>query len=758
MSAQKIPESIGRYRIERKIGQGGMGVVFLAEDTRLRRRVALKLLPDEVSADLELMARFEREARTAAQLHHPNLATIYDLGKSEARCFIAMEYIEGKTLAEILDQSKFLPVADCLEIAVQLAQGMAAAHEQNIIHRDLKPGNVMVTGSGQVKILDFGLAKVIEGCTATTGTVLSPSTGLTKAGEILGTVNYMSPEQARGHPVDARSDLFSFGAVLYEMATGTKPFERPTAVDTLSAILYDAARPASKLKPEIPHKFVGILGRLLAKKPEDRYPSSTALLLDLQQLRQELQSGQVAGLPGGPERGKSIAVLPFVNMSADPENEYFSDGLAEELINVLAHVEGLHVASRTSAFQFKGKALNVRAIGEELNVETVLEGSVRKAGNRVRITAQLIKTADGYHLWSERYDRELEDVFAVQDEIAQTIVDTLKVKVIGAPLVRRYTENTEAYNLYLKGRYFWYKRHLGELHKSIECFRQAIEIDPSYALAYAGMADSYSVLSLYGFVNPREGLQKTRAAALKALEIDDRLAEAHFSRGAVFLWLDLDYQKASGSFQRAITLNPKNADAHCWLAHSLNLMGKRDEAIASIRRAQELDPLSPMINVIAGVEFYLVRRFEEALTQCRKASEMDPNNPAALWVQGATYMGMARYADAIAPFERAAELTDRSSFYLGMLGGALGASGRMEEARRVLDELRIKARKDYVAPLYLAWIYLGLGETEQAGEMLEEAARDYNIFVWSSADPLFDAIRSDPRFRRAIEHGGLRSV
>ena len=445
-----------RFRVLELLGTGGMGEVYLAEDARLNRQVAIKLLSDELARDSESLARFEREARTAARLNHPNVATVYDFWQSEGVSFIAMELLEGKTLRDTLLEQKSLPVVELLDIAIQIARGLAAAHQGNIVHRDLKPANVMILEDGRVKILDFGLAKAVQ--SETSEMDYETRASLTGVGQVLGTVNYMSPEQVRGEPLDARSDLFSLGTVLCEMACGSVPFRRATAADTMSAILNDSPRSARGLETEIPAQLAPLIERLLAKEPRDRFQSSRDVLADLERLKKDAESAQRAASSKGP---KSIAVLPFVNRSADPENEYFSDGLAEELINALTHLEGLHVASRTSAFRYKGQDADIRTIGRELDVDTVLEGSVRKSGKRLRITAQLIGAADGYHIWSERYDRDLEDIFEVQDEITATIVESLKIQVgAGSPAgaIKRTTDNVDAYNEYLKGRYFSYKR------------------------------------------------------------------------------------------------------------------------------------------------------------------------------------------------------------------------------------------------------------------------------------------------------------
>ncbi len=746
-----VPEQVGRYRIIREIGRGGMGIVYLAEDTTLDRRVALKLLPLLRTGDQLWQLRFEREARTAARLCHPNIAMVYDLGQSGDLIFIAMEYVVGRTLQVELAGRGPVPFDELVSIAVQILEGMREAHQHEVVHRDLKPANIMMSDCGRVKILDFGLAKTISARQEETE---RDSFDLTRDGELLGTVTHMSPEQARGLPVDARSDLFAFGSILYELATGKSPFRRSSTADTLVAIMSDSPRRISEVHPGSPLALDAIAEKLLAKSADDRYASSELALADLREAHRLWSSGTVLPPVAPRARPKSIAVLPFVNMSPDAENEYFTDGLAEELINSLTRIKELQVASRTSAFAYKGRSLDVRAIGRELNVATVLEGSVRKSGNRLRIMAQLIDVSDGYHLWSERYDRVLEDVFAVQDEIARTIVDTLKITVVGetrAPLIKRYTDDIEAYQLYLRGRYFWNKRFEGLLQKGIECFHHAIELEPEYALAYAGLADSYLILGLYAYFPVEEAISRARSAAQRAVEIDDNLAEAHVSLGMSLFGVHPDYAGALTQFRRAIELKPNDSISHAWFGMASALLGNTAEATAAAKRSQELEPLAPLVHTTTALTLYWCGQLADASEQCGKGLELDPEHPTTLWTEGTIHMSNGDFAKAICPFDRLVNLTNRGGFHLSSLGAALGAAGRRDEARTIAEELERRSDREYIAPLYLAWVYLGLGELERAAALFEAGRREGCYFFWLPSDPLFEPIRDEPRFRAYYE-------
>jgi serine/threonine protein kinase/Tfp pilus assembly protein PilF len=729
-----------------------MGEVYRAQDPRLGRHVAIKVLPERVARDPDAHSRFEREAKAVAALSHPNILSIYDVGSEGDLSYAVMELLEGETLRTSL-QRGVIAWSKALDWAVAIAEGLAAAHAKGIIHRDLKPENIFVTTDGRIKILDFGLVRYDQHHLSPD--VSSAATqNKTEPGTVLGTVSYMSPEQVRGEAVESASDVFSFGCVLCEMVTGKRAFSRETSAETMVAILKEEP---PEFGSGLPLELQGIIRHCLEKKPTQRFRSASDLAFALKTLlgSQAIRSHPETPVDAGHQT--SIAVLPFADMSPEKDQEYFCDGMAEELINALTKVPGLRVASRTSAFQFRGKAENIQRIGEQLKAETVLEGSVRKAGTRLRITAQLIKVADGYHLWSEKYDRDTQDVFAVQDEIAQAIVDKLKVGLLGeqAPLIRRYTSNQEAYSLYLKGRYFWNKRYEVGVQKGIQLFQQAIEKDPSYALAYAGLADCYSLLGHYGFVAPRDAFPKARSAAEKALEIDPTLSESRTSIAMIQL-MEMNFPAGESSLLKAISLNPKTGVAYALYGMLLSVIGRNEEAIEMGRLAQELDPLNPNINGWTGGGFYFQRCYDQALEQYEKALEVDPHSMLALTGLGLVYAQKLMFADAIEALLKAVEVSKREAYALGLLGMIYGRSGNIPEAEAILDELAERSKHTYVMPLASALVYIGLGEKDHAFEWLEKAGQDQNSLLWMiPAASYYDSLRSDPRFAALLQKMGL---
>ena len=550
---------LGQYEIASLIGGGGMGLVYKAQDTRLKRLVALKLLLPELTRDETAKQRFLQEAQAASALDHPNICTIHEINETpDGQFYLVMAYYEGETLKEKIEHGP-LPITDAIDAAVQVGQGLAKAHEAGITHRDIKPANLMLTADGTVKILDFGLAK------------LAGAEGITQTGTALGTVAYMSPEQLRGQEVDQRSDIWSLGVVTYEMVAGQRPFKGEQLQAVSVGILQSQPAPLTGSRTGVPLELERVVDRALAKAVADRYQTVADLLSELRTVKRALDSGATAAA-GAEKAVPSIAVLPFSNMSPDPEQEYFCDGIAEELIDALARLEGLRVVARTSAFQFKGQALDVGEIGKRLKVGTVLEGSVRKAGNRLRINAQLINTSDGYHLWSERYDRQMDDVFAVQDEIARSVVEKLKVKLLGeheAPVIKRPTDNLEAYNLFLKGRYYFSKLTKEALTRSLECFTQALAKEPTYAQAHAGVAVAQTVRAVYGGAVSREVMPSAKEAALKALALDETVADAHMALGSVLHYYDWDWLGAEHQYRRALELNPSDTLVRAVYAHLL---------------------------------------------------------------------------------------------------------------------------------------------------------------------------------------------
>ena len=747
-----IGATISHYRILRKLGEGGMGEVYLADDTKLKRRVALKFLPAQFASDEEFKTRFRREAQAAAALNHPNVITIHEVGEHESRPFIAMEYVEGQSLKELIAGKK-LSIEGAIDIATQICEGLSKAHQAGVVHRDIKSHNVLIDKDHRVRILDFGLAKLKRGAM------------LTRIGTTVGTTAYMSPEQARGEEVDQRTDVWALGVVLYEMLTGQMPFKGEHDQAVIHSLLNSEPEPITDLRRDLPIGLEQVLSRALAKDPEDRYQQVGEVLTDLRSIKQGYESGVTRTLFSGASSSPSIAVLPFSNLSADKEQDYFCDGMAEEIINALTHVEGLRVLARTSAFSFRGKEIDIREIGRKLNVKTVLEGSVRKAGSRLRITAQLVNVSDGYHLWSERYERDIgalccpEDIFAIQDEISLAIVDNLRVKLLKGErtkLARRHTDDLDAYNLYLKGRYFWNRRTDSALKRAIEHFQQAVEKDPSYAPAYAGLADAYITLQDYSFISPKEVLPKAKEAVGKALELDSTLGEARTSLAQI-LHREWDWEGAEREFKRAIQLNPGYPTAHHWYALSLTYAGRSDEAIAEIRRALELDPLSLIINRNLGLVLYYARCYDQAAEQLVKTLEMEPAFSLVHASLGRICVQRGLYPKALSEFQKEKDNLGSSNPELESWQGiACAKMGRTEEADKILTHLLQRAEQAYVPPILVASLCFALGKSVQGFEWLEKGCRQHDsTMVEIRADPGFDGVRSDPRFIQLLKKVGL---
>jgi serine/threonine protein kinase/tetratricopeptide (TPR) repeat protein len=752
-----IGQTISNYRILEKIGMGGMGVVYKAEDTRLHRQVALKFLPEEISKNRQALMRFEREAQAASALNHPNICTIHDIDESGDQTFIVMELLEGQTLKERIAQGP-IRTEELLDIAIQITDALEAAHAKGIIHRDLKPANIFITSRGQAKILDFGLAKFTEVQQASTDTTHTAGETLTGTGSTVGTVAYMSPEQARGEVLDTRSDLFSLGAVLYEMATGKQAFGGNTTAVIFEAILGKAPIAPISLNPELPVQLEQIINKALEKDRKLRCQSASELYADLQRLKRDRDSGRIAAAVETP-RVPSLAVLPFVNMSGDKEQEYFSDGLAEEIINALAQISGLKVIARTSAFAFKAKNEDIRRIAEVLGVDNILEGSVRRSGNRLRITAQLIGAADGSHLWSERYDREMTDIFAIQDEISRAITEKLRVQLVGGrPWVKQHTENAEAYNLYLKGRYHVDKWTPEGLARGKEYLEHAIAIDRNYALAWYGLAIYYYLMGYFAYMQPKEAFEQSHRATLRALELDETLPEAHAMAG-IFQAYEFDWDGAEREFRRALGLNPQSVDARThYNFYCLIPMGRFDEAISGTRELIERDPLSPFLHFRLGVWYAYARQTDQAVEQLLNALDLDPNYMMALVLAGKLYAGMGKHEEAIRATEKAVQLTGRSNQNLGYLGLVYASAGRTEEARKLLEELKTRNQNSYVQPCCFAWIYLSLGEFETAIDWLERMVDEQDAnFFYIGVDPTWDPVRSHLRFHALLRKMNLKS-
>jgi serine/threonine protein kinase/Flp pilus assembly protein TadD len=780
-----VGTTISHYEVLEKLGEGGMGLVYKARDLQLGRFVAVKVLisrPDESSDN---RARFIQEARAASSLNHPNIITIHDIvtdvvNVGEGDC-IVMEFVRGRTLAEQIESGS-IPIVDCLKFAMQIADALAAAHNIGIIHRDLKPANVMVTPEGHAKVLDFGLAKLagephgtglngdVFGESDKTMSITVEGHPKTAEGSIIGTVAYMSPEQAQGQRIDQRSDIFSFGAVLYEMVTGQRAFQGGSGLATLTAVLRDDPQEFSQTGVEAPAEVQEVVMRCLRKDPDQRYQSMGDVKDAIEQIYFASRSGILQLSSGVWKRSASaraipsIAVLPFLNLSSDKENEYFSDGLAEEIINALTRLENLRVTARTSAFIFRDAQQNIRQIGETLHVSSVLEGSVRKAGKRMRISVQLIDVAEGHNLWSERYDREMTDVFEIQDEISQAIVANLKVKLAGhsesgidpsrpmAPLVKRYTENLEAYNLYLKGRFELYKMTREGLDASRSMFEEAIRLDPKYALAHEGLAYFWYQEGFLGFVAPKEAMPKAKASVRRALELDDSVAEAHATLGAIMALYDWDWDGAERELMRSIELNgasPVTRDVYAF--YYLRPVCRIDEAVRQTQHALSLDPLSILFRVHLGFLFYIQNQYEHAIAQFRKVLEMNPIYYLAHALMGNVYTQTGQFDAALACYARAREADASSKFVASLEAMTLAVAGRRTEAVAMLDEITQRAVNDYISPVSIAYVYTALGDKDRAFENLDRAIydRDPNILGLRS-NPIFQSLRTDARYHAIL--------
>lgn len=747
---------IGPYKIIRSLAGGGMGQVYLGHDTRLNRPVAVKLLSFYEASEAERVRRFRQEALVVSALNHPNILTIYEVCEFNQRSFIVTEFVEGQTLHARIQQG-VIEIQEAVEIAIQVASALSAAHTAGIVHRDIKPANIMLRPDGLVKVLDFGIAKYIQPeQTQHAETILQ-----TAPGSIVGTAAYMSPEQARGTAVDRRTDFWSLGVILFEMVSGTRPFTGDTSLDVLSAII---ERNPPHLR-NVSENFQRIVLRCLQKDREFRYENANQLLNDLKELKKSLDLG-VQLEPARPALqtgAASIAVMPFVNMSADPENEYFCDGLSDELSNALMKVDELQVAARTSSFSFKGKSATVSAIGRALNVSSVLEGSVRKSGDRLRITVQLINASDGYQLWSERYDLQMKDIFDIQDEIALSVVDALKVTLLSkekAAVLKRYTESVEAYELYLKGRYYWWKTDPQEFLKGKEYFERALEVDPNYALSYCGLSSYYGFGSAFGMIPPEVGWPKAVAATSRALKLDETLPEAHTNQGGVDMVYHRDFAAAERDIQRSLELNPKFQEAHFLYSNFLLTRARFDEAIAEARQALELDPFSPRLLNNLGFSCYIAREFPAAVSAYRQAVELDQQNPLLHDALASAQLLNGTPSEAIDSWCKSLEFAGNSAGANQLKSAYNG--GDIQKALGVLAELRLqelkerRKRGEYLPEIHFVKALIGVGDIDGAMGLFEAACIERNVFtLLLHSDPFYDKVRSNARFSEVLRKAQL---
>jgi serine/threonine protein kinase/Flp pilus assembly protein TadD len=785
-----IGKTVAQYRILQKLGSGGMGVVYKAEDKKLGRLVALKFLPEESSHDSSALERFQREARTASALNHPHICTIYDIDQHEGKPYIVMEFLEGETLRECI-ASRPLTTDEQLEMALSIADALEAAHAKGVIHRDIKPANIFVTSRGQCKVLDFGLAKLVSSSRPEASSEERTAVEqLTSPGTTMGTISYMSPEQARGEELDARTDLFSFGAVLYEMVTGRRAFSGTTAAVIHDAILNRAPVPPGSVHAVVAPELESIIFKALEKNRNLRYQAASELRADLVRFKRQLDSGRsatsITAAPAATRRFQftkplilaaafilvtlavagywlnhrsgdidSIAILPFANATASSDAEYLSDGITESIINSLSQLPNLRVSARSLVFRYKGKDIDPRTAGQELNVRAVLTGRVVQRGNNLIVQTELVDAGTGSQLWGQQYNRQLAEILTVQEDIASEISSRLQSRLTGEDLKRmtkRYTEDTEAYQLYLRGRYNWNKGTIEGFEKAIDYFQQATEKDPKYGLAYAGLADSNLSLGTYWV----EAIAEAKAAAMKALQIDDSLAEAHVAVGNIKLLLDWDWASADKEFKRAIQLAPSLALAHNQYGMYLAAMGRLDEAVAAVQQALELEPLSPIIN--SDLAWYLLYsgKYDRAAEQFKKTLEIDTSYVSAHWGLGITYRQLGMFKEAIAELNKALELSGASPVISGHVGYTYASSGNAVAARKVLEELNQLSKRRYVSSVGVALIHTGLGDKDRAFEALQRAYDEHDFsLVFLKVAPWFQSLRTDKRFRDLLSRMSL---
>jgi serine/threonine protein kinase/Tfp pilus assembly protein PilF len=748
---------LGPYEILSPLGQGGMGEVYRAKDQRLGREVAIKILPERLASDADFVRRFEQEARAVAALSHPNVLTLFDLGREGGRLYAVLELLEGETLRTRLAYAA-PSWAKAVEIAIAVAEGLSAAHSRGIVHRDLKPENIFLTSDGRVKILDFGLARWELPTPSEDATSAPTAAGGTEPGWTMGTIGYMSPEQVRGDKAEVPSDLFSLGCVLYEIATGRRAFAGRTSAETMAAVLRDPAPELSGADAEAPPELSRIVTHCLEKPPNLRFQSARDLVFALRAVASAAAAPRISS--GRRRAIESVAVLPLHNAGGDAAAEYLSDGITETIISRLSRLSGLRVMSRSSVIRYKGPDVDPIAAGRELNVGAVVSGRVLHRGDDLVVRVELVDLSDGSQLWGEHYNRKMADVFSIENEIATQISENLRLKLSGdekRSLTKGATHNAEAYRLYLQGLFYWNKRTGDGIRKGIEYFRRAIDADPGYAGAYVGLAHSYGVLGFHAVEPPGETFPKCKAAAMRALEIDPTLAEARSPLAYALFYYDWTWPEAEREIRRCLEEAPAEAIAYNYHANFLTALGRFDEAMPLWRRAQEIDPLAIIMRAGASWSLLHARRYEEAIREAERALEMDPTFPVALGVIGLASSRLLRHDRAIESHRRAIE-SSSSTRYRADLAYVYAKAGKPDEARATLDELEKLSATRYVSPYFVAGARAALGETDLAFSCLEESfAERSNGMTLLTTDPNLDDLRPDRRFPSLVRRVGLVS-